>query len=189
MNPLKSPYFTTREYIFAAMTACALLAVASIIVPMTLPLRVPGLTNIATAPFSSFFLVIGLLRLKKPGALLLIAGIFALVCLMISPVIFGFVLAGGIFGEVLCSLIFGGYEKRGAAVTGAILYEMGIFPAAMLLSLWFLPERYGKLPLWVWIAAESGIAVAALVGALGGVKVAKELAKAGKLQIGENACS
>ncbi|MCU0587920.1 MAG: hypothetical protein MUF52_07165 [Syntrophobacteraceae bacterium] len=180
---MNGPYFSTRDYVFAALMACGLLLVGSIIVPMTLPLRIPGLTNAATAPFSSFFLVIGLMRLRKPGSLLLIAGIYGLVCLAISPVIFGFVLAGGVFGEVICTLAFRGYAGKIAPVMGAVLYEVGMFPAAMILSLFFIPERYTQPAVWIWIVAEIAIVATSLAGALCGLKVAKELARAGKLQL------
>jgi hypothetical protein len=176
-------YFTTREYVFAAMIACGLLLTASVIIPLTLPLRIPGLANAATAPFSSFFLVVGLMRLRKPGSLLLITGIYALICLAISPLIFGFIMVGGLLGEAVCSMVFKGYRGKVAPVVGAVLYEVGMFPAAMVLSLFFIPERYTNMALWVWFAAESAIVATSLMGALCGLKVARELAHAGKLQL------
>jgi hypothetical protein len=91
---MKNSYWTTREYVFAAMVSAALLAVASVIIPFTLPLRIPGLTNAVNGLFGSFFLVIGLVRLRRPGSLILITGIYSLICLVISPIIFGFVLTG-----------------------------------------------------------------------------------------------
>ncbi len=175
--------WTTREYVFAAMTAAALLLVASILIPFTLPLRIPGLANAVNGLFGSFFLVIGLIRLRRPGSLILITGIYALVCLAISPVISGFVMAGGILGELVCSSLFKGYRGTLAPVCGAVLYQMGMFPAAMLLSFFFLPERYGEIALWVFIVAEAAIFATALTGSLLGLKVARELARAGRLRL------
>lgn len=180
MKPL---YFTTREYVFAALLAGALLATSSIIIPLTLPLRIPGLANAVNAPFASFFLVIGLARLRKPGSLLLVLGLYALVCLLIHPVIFSFIMTGAIFAEFVCWLIFRGFRTPKAQVTGVILYELASFPAAMLFSLWLMPARALKPVLWVFIVAEAAIFVTSLLGSLAGLKVARELARAGKLQI------
>ncbi|MFZ2087842.1 MAG: hypothetical protein WAU47_04640 [Desulfobaccales bacterium] len=180
---MKTLYFTTREYVFAALLAGALLAVSSIIIPLTLPLRIPGLANAVNAPFASFFLVIGLARLRKPGSLLLILGIYALICLMIHPVIFFFIMTGAMVAEIVCWLIFRGFRTPKAQVTGVILYELASFPAAMLFSLWLMPARALKPALWVFIVAEAAIFITALLGALAGLKVARELARAGKLHI------
>jgi hypothetical protein len=176
-------YWGTREYVFAAMTAAALLAVASIVIPLTLPLRIPGLTNSVNGFFGSFFVVIALIRLRRPGSLLLITGIYSLICLSVSPLVFGFVLFGGIFGETICFLFFRGYPGKLAPICGAVLYEMGMFPAAMLLSFFFFPERYQDVALWIFLAAETAIFTTSTAGALLGLKVAKELAKAGRLQL------
>jgi len=180
---MRSTYWTTREYVFAAMTAVALLVVASIVIPFTLPLRIPGLANAVNGLFGSFFVVIGLVRLRKPGSLLLITGIYSLICLSVSPVVFGFVLTGGIFGELICTLLFRGYRGVVAALCGAVLYEMGMFPAAMVLSFFFLPDRYKDMAPWIFVVAELAILITSTAGALAGIKVAKELSKAGKLQL------
>ncbi len=180
---MKALSFTTREYVFAALLAGALLATSSIIIPLTLPLRIPGLANTANAPFAAFFLVIGLARLRKPGSLLLINGIYALICLMIHPIIFSFIMAGTLFSELVSWLIFRGFRSGPAQVSGAVFYEVGSFPAAMLFSLFFMPQRAMKPALWVFCVAEIAIIVASLVGGLAGLKVARELARAGKLQI------
>ncbi len=52
---MRSTYWTTREYVFAAMTAVALLVVASIVIPFTLPLRIPGLANASMGCLALFF--------------------------------------------------------------------------------------------------------------------------------------
>jgi len=180
---MRSTYWTTREYVFAAMTSVALLTVASIVIPFTLPLRIPGLANAVNGLFGSFFLVIALIRLQKPGSLLLITGIYSLICLSVSPVVFGFVLIGGVCAEVVCSLVFRGYRGKLAPVCGAVLYEMAMFPAAMALSFFFLPERYREIAPWIFVVAEGTIFITSTIGALAGLKVARELSRAGKLQL------
>lgn len=176
-------YFTTREYVLAAMLAAALLLTSSIIIPLTLPLRIPGLANAVNAPVAAFFLVIGLARLRRPGSLLLILGLYALVCLLIHPIIFSFILAGAIAAEIAAWLLFRGFATRRAQLTGVIVYELVSFPAAMVLSLWMMPERALRPALWVFLLAELAILATSLLGGLLGLKVTRELARAGKLQV------
>ncbi len=68
-------------------------------------------------------------------------------------------------------------------VVGAVLYEMGMFPFAMLLSFFFLPERYGAVAPWIFLVAETAIFTTSLVGSLIGLKLARELARAGRLSL------
>ncbi|MGQ9671444.1 MAG: hypothetical protein ACUVWY_14985, partial [Desulfosoma sp.] len=105
---MTSTYWTTREYVFASMISVALFVVASIVIPFTLPLRIPGLANAVNGLFGSFFLVIGLIRLRKPGSLLLITGIHSLICLSVSPVVFGFVMTRGVFCVMIFRVVFRG---------------------------------------------------------------------------------
>lgn len=179
----KKAYWTTREYVFAALTVVVLFVVSSIIIPFTLPLRIPGLANVVVALFSNCFIVIALLRLKRPGSLLLVKGIYASICLLISPVITGFVMSGAIVGEAVGSLVFKGYRKTVSAVVAAVIYQLIAFPAAMFISFKYTPERYHTMVWWVWIVAEASILVASLVSALVGVRIARELARAGKLDL------
>jgi hypothetical protein len=180
---MKQAYWSTREYVFAAMTVVILFVVSSIIIPFTMPLRIPGLANVVISLFSNCFIVIALLRLRRPGSLLLIKGIYALICLLISPVITGFVLTGAIIAEAFCSLIYKGYTNKSAPVVAAVLYQMTSFPAAMFISFRFTPERYHTVVWWVWIAAEAAIFAASLISSIVGLRIAKELARAGKLNI------
>lgn len=180
---MKILVFTTREYVLAALLAAALLVTSSIIIPLTLPLRIPGLANAINAPFAAFFLVIGLARLRRTGSLLLILGIYALVCLIIHPVIFSFIMTGALIAEITVWLLFRGFQTPRAQITGTVIYEMASFPAAMLFSVLFMPERALRPALWVFLVAEAAILVGALLGAWAGLKVAGELARAGKLHI------
>jgi|UniRef100_A0A7C5AMJ2 energy-coupling factor transport system substrate-specific component len=180
---MRALYFSTREYVLAALLAGALLVTASIVIPLTLPLRIPGLANAVNAPFASFFLVIGLARLRKPGSLLLILGLYATVCLLIHPVIFSFIMAGALVAEGVCWLLFRGFATPRSQVSGVVLYEVTSFPAAMLFSLWLLPARALKPAWYVFLVAEAAIVVTSLAGCLLGLKVARELARAGKLAL------
>lgn len=181
---MKTPYWSTKDYVFAGMTSIALFLVASVVIPVTLPLRIPGLANTINAFFASIFMVIALIKLQKPGSILLITGIYSLICLIAaSPIVFGFVLAGGTIAELICFILFRGYRGLLAPVVGTVIYEMAMFPFAMLLSFFFLPERYGKIAPWIFAVAELAIFTTSTLGSLIGLKLALELAKAGKLNL------
>ncbi len=182
---MSSTRFTTRDFVFAALVVAAQLVVSSILIPVTLPLRIPGLANAVNAPFSSCLLVIGLARLRRPGSLLLMSLIYALLCLPISPVIFSFILCGGLLGEAVGTIGFRGYCKPTAQVSSVIAYQVGMFPAAMLFSFLFTPDRFVKPAAWAWLAAEVAIIAATLIGAVAGVKIVRELVRAGKLRLEE----
>ena len=181
---MKQAYWSTREYVFAAMTVVVLLVISSIVIPFTLPLRIPGLANAAVSLFSSCFIVVALLRLRRPGSMLLIMGIYALICLMISPVITGFVLTGAIVAESFCTLVFKGYTNKAAPVAAAVIYNMTSFVAAMFISFRFTPERYHAIVWWVWIGAETAIFTTSLLSSLVGLRIAKELSASGRLNVG-----
>ena len=180
---MKTLYWTTREYVFAAIIVVGLMLAAKIIIPLTMPLRIPGLANTIYAPFSALVLTIGLIRLKKPGSLLLIVGIYALISLSISLIITGFLLVGGIAGELAGTFVFRGYRGRIAPVVSTVLFEMGMFPGALIMTFFFFPERYTAIGLWILLAAEAAILVTSLVGCFLGLKIAGELARAGKLSL------
>ena len=177
------PKFSTREYVFAALVVAAQLVISSILIPITLPLRIPGLANTINAPFSSCLLVIGLARLRKPGSMLLMALIYALLCLPISPVIFSFILCGGLLGEAVGTFGFRGYRSPRAQIASVVAHQMGMFPAAMLFSFLFTPARFVKPVAWAWLVAEVAIATTSLLGALAGIRIVRELVRAGKLRI------
>lgn len=174
-------YFKTRDFVFAALIAAGMFVVSGITIPMTLHVPIPGLANVVFAPFCAFLLVLGLARLRKPGALFLIALINGLVSLPISPVIFSFVVAGGLFADGVSSLIFRGYRTRAAQITGAVLFQLGIFPAAKFFSHFYMPEKYQAIAAHIMLLAEGAILIVGLAGAWGGVKVVQELARAGKM--------
>ena len=143
--------------VFAALIAAGMFFVSGITIPMTLHVPIPGLANVVFAPFCAFLLVLGLARLRKPGALLLIALINGLVSLPISPVIFSFVVVGGFFADAVSSLLFRGYRTRAAQVTGAVLFQLGIFPAAKFFSHFYTPERYQAIAAHIMLLAEGAI--------------------------------
>jgi len=185
------PRFTTRDYVFAALVALGQFVASSVTIPLTFPLTIFGANVILYAPFAAFFLVIGLLRLRKPGSVLLISTIYALIGLFISPVIFFFVFSSALLTEGCCSLIFRGYDSAAARITAAMLHYSLMLPASMVFSLWLMPADYVREHFGVgvaaWLVAELLVIAGVLVGGWAGAAVGRELVKAGRLRVEEPA--
>lgn len=186
---MKPPRFTTRDYVFAALVALGQFIASAITIPLTFPLTIFGANVIVYAPFAAFFLVIGLLRLRKPGSVLLISTIYALIGLFISPVIFFFVFSSALLTEGACSLIFRGYDSTTSRVTAALLHYSLMLPASMIFSLWLMPADYVRehfgAGIAAWAIAELLVVAGVLAGALAGTAVGRELVKAGRLRVEE----
>ncbi len=185
---MKRAYFSTRELVFAALTVVAMqiwtIPAIALTLPSELTLGVMGLSNMAVAPVCSFLMAIALVRLRKPGSVLLITGLYAAAAAMGPGVYISlFILMGGVFAEVVCTLVFRGYHRWEAVVAGPTLYHVGMFPSTLVLrSVGLLNDPLGVTAPWAYAVAVLGITIAALVGSLLGLKVAQELVRAGKLR-------
>lgn len=185
---MKRAYFSTRELVFAALTVVAMqiwtIPAIALTLPSELSLGVMGLSNMAVAPVCSFLMAIALVRLRKPGSVLLITGLYAAAAAMGPGIYISlFILMGGVFSEVVCTLAFRGYYRPAAVVAGPTLYHVGMFPSTLFLrAVGLLNNPLGKPAPWAYAVAVVGIAIAALIGSLLGLKVAQELVRAGKLR-------
>jgi hypothetical protein len=183
-------YFSVRELVFAAITVVGMqvwtIPAIAVSLPWELSSGVLGLSNMAVAPVCSFLLAVALVRIRKPGAVLLITGIYALAAMMGPGVYVAcFILMGGLISELVCSAVFRGYRTAAAQVAGPVLYHLGMFPSVIFLrSIGVLSSNtpLGAYPWWAYLVAAVGITVASAAGAVLGVRVARELVKAGKLR-------
>jgi hypothetical protein len=185
---MKRAYFSTRELVFAALTVVAMqiwtIPAIALTLPSEMSLGVMGLSNMAVAPVCSLLMAIALVRLRKPGSVLLITGLYGAAAMM-GPGLYItlFILMGGVFSEVVCTLAFRGYYRSAAVVAGPTLYHVGMFPATLFLrAVGLLNNPLGTAAPWAYAVALAGITIAALAGSLLGLKVAQELVRAGKLR-------
>ncbi len=176
--------FQVKDIAFLAVMAALLILCAGVSMPvMTVPIF--GLRNMVTAPFYGIFAVIALLKVRKCGALCLVMIFNAVVLLMMSPVMFLNNTASAIVTELIVLLLFRSYEKERAIVLAAGLFIPMTLPA----SVFFYKFLYGKT--WAEIFTGQPLVVAAccigtvvlsFVGVAIGMKIGKELKKAGKLR-------
>ena len=183
--------YKIKDIVFLAiMSACML--VTGAIMPLVTQVPLFGIIELCLGLQFSIFPVIGLMKVRKPFALILMSlfcGIFfafmflpMFVCAMVCAVIV----------EALVLLIFRGYKRDVACVLAGTLYMPMTLP---FLYLWYNviysinPAEDGKaVQAFVgadpWVAVGISVAVLALcfVGAIVGMIISRELKKAGVLK-------
>ncbi len=176
--------FKVKDVAFLAVMAALLILCAGVSMPvMTVPLF--GLRNMVTAPFYGAFATIALLKVRKPGALCVVIIFNAVVLMMMSPVMFLNNTCAAIVTELLVMLLFHSYKSDKAIALAAGL----VIPLTLPVSMLFYKFLYGKTmeeilsgqPIYV-VACCVGTVVLSFIGVAIGMKIGKELKKAGKLR-------
>ncbi len=176
--------FTARDYAFAALIVAALLVANGIAVPLVLGIQLPGIRNAVSAPLASLLLAVALVRLQRRGAVLLVYTPLALLYSAINPLIGSFVFAGAAFTELVCGLLLGGYRSRVVWLLTPLVYQLASFAAALGLSAFFMPAQlYRGAAWWLWVLMGTAIVALSLLGAWIGVRLARELIRAGRLRV------
>ena len=68
--------FQVKDFVFLAVLSAAMTLCGGITMPLVMHTTVFGLRNMAAAPIYSIFVAIGLMKVRKPGALTII-GLFS----------------------------------------------------------------------------------------------------------------
>mgnify|MGYP002559122265 CR=1 FL=1 len=133
------------------------------------------------------FFAIGLYKVRKPGSLLIMALMMGLIQLMMSPPMFLSSVLNGVLIELIVLLLFRGYEKDGAVFVAAMLHTPLSLPFNYLYNRLIkgadspLAAVADRAPLAAVGMTLAVVAVSAL-GALIGIKIARELKKSGVLK-------
>ncbi len=172
-----------RELTFAAMMAACVVVCSNLLVVPLMKLQIPGLRHFVMAPVASFFYVLTVARLRRPGSILLVAGLQCCLYALISWIICLFVLAGAVAAEVAGLVLRkDGYGPRSQVVM-ALTYSLVSFPTALYLGLRFMPKMFAYFQTLSWAGfavSELAIAVAGLAGALLARRVVRELVQSGR---------
>lgn len=176
--------FQIKDFVFLAVLSAAMTLAGGITMPLVMHTTMFGLRNMVAAPLYALFCAIGLMKVRKPGALTVI-GIFSGAPLaMMSVVMFFNNFVAAVVAELLMLLFFRGYQKKGAVLFVAGIYMPLSLPVTLLFSMWLNGSSYSDLvaaPIPA-IFTSLGTIVLGFVGALIGMKIAAELQKAGKLK-------
>lgn len=176
--------FQVKDFVFLAVLSAAMTLCGGITMPLVMHTTVFGLRNMAAAPIYSIFVAIGLMKVRKPGALTII-GLFSGVPLVFfSTVMFFNNFISAIIAELVMLLIFRGYEKKSSVFVTTGIYMPLSLPISVLFSLWLNGQSYEQLKAnpTVSILTSFGTVALAFLGSAIGMKIANELQKAGKLK-------
>ena len=163
----------------AAMTLCG-----EITMPLVMHTTVFGLRNMAAAPIYSIFVAIGLMKVRKPGALTIIGLFSGAPLIFFSTVMFFNNFVSAIIAELIMLLIFRGYQKKVSVFVTTGIYMPFSLPISVLFSLWLNGQSYAQLTAnpKISVLTSIGTIILAFLGAAIGMKIAAELQKAGKLK-------
>jgi hypothetical protein len=182
--------YAIKDIVFLAIiTACTL--VTGAVMPLLVNVPVFGIIQLGLGLQFSIFPVIGMMKVKKPGALLL-QSLFISVFLvfMFPPMVF--IIACALIAEVVVLIFFRGYKNDWACVMAGTLYMPLTIPFLFLYyNAFYSVTGEEKAAVSMFIGSGNvgyiiGITVAVLalcfVGSVIGMVIARELRKAGKLK-------
>lgn len=181
--------FQVKDFVFLAVLSAAMTLCGGITMPLVMHTTVFGLRNMAAAPIYSIFVAIGLMKVRKPGALTIIGLFSGAPLIFFSTVMFFNNFVSAIIAELIILLIFRGYQKKVSVFVTTGIYMPFSLPISVLFSLWLNGQSYEQLTANPKISVLTSIGTIALafLGAAIGMKIAAELQKAGKLKpYGEN---
>lgn len=182
--------YQIKDIIFLAVLAAVTTLFGGLAMPV-MSSRLFGIQTLVTCLFYTLFCAIGLKRVAKPGALTLFGLFTGFPLLFMAPVMFFDNFLAALLAEAVVLLVFRGYRKHAAVVTAGALWMALTVPLSLPFSLWVNSwsqkgassfANFQSTPVWQSALVFCGVVVLSVCGALLGVKIAKELQKAGKLR-------
>lgn len=176
--------FQVKDFVFLAVLSAAMTLCGGITMPLVMHTTVFGLRNMAAAPIYSIFVAIGLMKVRKPGALTIIGLFSGAPLIFFSTVMFFNNFVSAIIAELIMLLIFRGYQKKVSVFVTTGIYMPFSLPISVLFSLWLNGQSYEQLKAnpTMSILTSLGTVALAFLGSAIGMKIANELQKAGKLK-------
>lgn len=176
--------FQVKDFVFLAVLSAAMTLCGGITMPLVMHTTVFGLRNMAAAPIYSIFVAIGLMKVRKPGALTIIGLFSGAPLIFFSTFMFFNNFVSAIIAELIMLLIFRGYQKKVSVFVTTGIYMPFSLPISVLFSLWLNGQSYAQLTAnpKISVLTSIGTIILAFLGAAIGMKIAAELQKAGKLK-------
>ena len=176
--------YTVKDVVFLAILAAALTIAGMLTMPLVMTVTLFGVRNAAAAIFYGIFGVIGLMKVRKPGALFMLGLFSGVVLLMMSPVMFFNNAVGSLLAEVIALLIFRNYDSDKSIILAAGLFVPMTLPLSILFGMLLNGQTFAGLVERPLVSALICLGAVALsfAGTFVGRKIGKELQKAGKLK-------
>ena len=176
--------YTVKDIVFLAVLAAALTITGMITMPLVMTVTLFGVRNAAAAVFYGTFGVLGLMKVRKPGALFLLGLFNGVVLLMISPVMFFNNVTAAFLAEAIALLLFKNYADDKSIIAAAGLFIPLTLPFSIIFAMLLNGRTFAQLveqPLVSVIICAAAVLLSFL-GAFAGHKIGTELQKAGKLK-------
>lgn len=177
--------FTAKDIVFLAIIS-AITLVTSAVMPLVAHVPVFGIIQIVLGLQFSIFPAIGLMKVRKVGAMLFISVFSGIVLVFMNPIMFLCLVICALISECLSLIIFKGYKKDAACFLTAWLYLPLSLP---FLYLWYqliggndTVASYANSNIWLTIVMSLCVVVLCAIGSLIGVKIGRELRKSGALK-------
>ena len=186
----KSNKFKIKDIVFLAIiTACTL--VTGAIMPLLVNVPLFGIIQLGLGLQFSIFPVIGMMKVRKPGALIFMAVFISLFLVFMFPPMVLIILCA-LVAEGIVLLIFRGYKNDWACVTAGTLYMPLTIPLLyMYYNVFYTVKGDEKQAVSMFIGSSNvgvavGISIAVIalcfVGSVVGMLISRELRKAGVLK-------
>ena len=182
--------YKIKDIVFLAIiTACTLITGA--VMPLLVNVPLFGIVQLGLGLQFSIFPVIGMMKVRKPGALLLQSIFIAMILVFMFPPMVMIVLCG-LIAETLSLLIFRSYKNDWACVLAGTLYMPMTLPLLYLYYNVFYTVTGGEKGAMrmflgggnagIAVGISIGVLALCFVGAVVGMLIARELKKAGALK-------
>ncbi len=182
--------YKIKDIVFLAIiTACTL--ITGSVMPLLVNVPLFGIVQLGIGLQFSIFPVIGMMKVRKPGALLLQSIFIAMILVFMFPPMVMIVLCG-LIAETLSLLIFRSYKNDWACVLAGTLYMPMTLPLLYLYYNVFYTVTEGEKGAMrmfigggnagIAVGVSIGVLALCFVGAVVGMLIARELKKAGALK-------
>jgi len=182
--------YKIKDIVFLAIMAAVML-VTGAIMPLIGQIPLFGIVQLCLGLQFSVFPTVGMMKVRKPGALLFMSVCCGAVLIFMNTVMFVSLLICAAIAEGLALLIFRGYKKDAACLLAGTVF----FPC----SLPFLYVWYKLMYTWTgeegkavnaFVGSSPGVAIGmsvavlalCFVGALAGMLISRELRKSGVMK-------
>ncbi len=173
-----------RDVVFLAVISAVTLLTCSIM-PLVAGVPLFGLPHLVTGLQLGLFYAIGIMKVRKTGALLLMALFTGVIQLMMAPVMF---LSNIFCGIIIEAVIY--FTSRGFKSTLSVFLAAALFNPLSLPFNYFYNLAVGKGNLaevvssqpWIAVLMSLAVVTVTAAGALAGIKIAGELKKSGALK-------
>ena len=145
--------YKIKDIVFLAIMAACML-VTGAIMPLVGQIPLFGIVQLCLGLQFSVFPVIGMMKVRKAGALVFMSLCCGVLLVFMSPVMFFSILLCALIAEALTGVIFRSYKRDGACLFAGTIY----FPCSQ-------PFLYVYYNFLYTVTSESGEAVSAFVGA------------------------